>query len=240
LRVADRLRVAAGGALLFAVAVFAVASCSLPRDPEGTLEEARRDGLRAAAVHAPPWIVVDDGVVVGGIEAALVEEVGRALGTRVSWQPMGEHEAMQALESFRLHLVAGALEANSPWRGKVALARPYYRGRARVGVPAGVAPFSELEGARVAVRTGSHLAAALEARGAVPVETADPWASGLPVAAEDWELHARGFRLGPELAEVARVLALPPGENRFLLEVERTLRPLSSGELERHGREAAS
>jgi polar amino acid transport system substrate-binding protein len=61
-----------------------------------------------------------------------------------------------------------------------------------------------------------------------------------PVAAPDWRVEGLGFQqAGIELSSYSYVLALPPGENAFLVRLERYLRPRRSelGELlRRHAR----
>ena len=51
-----------------------------------------------------------------------------------------------------------------------------------------------------------------------------PFASGLPVAAADWELRAHGYALREEpLTEVMHTMAVPPGENEWLVRVDEHL-----------------
>ena len=77
---------------------------------------------------------------------------------------------------------------------------------------------------QIAVEKGSVLAAYLDAKGA-EVLRADSLHAGYPaVAAAEWELQALGYRpTEVELLKENHVMAVPPGENDWLLYVDRFL-----------------
>ena len=65
----------------------------------------------------------------------------------------------------------------------------------------------------------------LKADGAVPVPVDDLSSAGMPVAAYPWQLEAWGFEAtGVELPEEKHIMAVPLGENGWLVELERFLR----------------
>ena len=65
----------------------------------------------------------------------------------------------------------------------------------------------------------------LKAEGAVPVPVDDLSSARIPIAAYPWQLEAWGFEpTGIELPEEKHVMAVPLGENGWLVELERFLR----------------
>ena len=58
----------------------------------------------------------------------------------------------------------------------------------------------------------------------MPFQTRDLSGADLPVAAHEWEIEALEFRpTGIELPEERHVMAVPPGENGWLVTLERFL-----------------
>ena len=207
---------------LFAVGV-AAAGCDLPRDPRGTLERVRGGTLRVGVAENAPW-VRRAGDAPAGVEPALVNAFAEALGARVEWRWGGVEEHLEALERFEIDLVVAGLTQASPWRKTIGLTRPYFDEAFAVGVPPGAAPLRTLDGVTVAVRDASVLAAYLEQQGATVLRTPDPARAGLPVAAPAWELARLGLRPAADVVHRARhVMAVPPGENGFLVQLERFL-----------------
>jgi hypothetical protein len=119
----------AGGCLV------ALASCGLPRDSDHTLDRVRGGELRVGVTEHPPWVTVLDDRM-DGVEPRLIEELARGLGARPVWRRGAESEILEALHRRELDLVAGGLTGDSPWKGQVALTRPYFTdtttGRTRV------------------------------------------------------------------------------------------------------------
>ncbi|MGQ9367752.1 transporter substrate-binding domain-containing protein [Azospirillum sp. ST 5-10] len=205
------------------VLMIPVAACDLPRDPESTLDRVNGGTLRVGVVGAAPWTVVGDGGI-GGIEAALVKDLAAELGARVQWVHGSQGELLASLERFDLDLVIGGLTGDSPWKRRVALTRPYLAATTLVGVPPEDPPLDKLDGVEVGVTPKGATAAALEDEGAVPVRVDDLAAFAGPVAAPDWRLAQLGYAVTPHtLATTRHVLAAPPGENAWIVRVERFL-----------------
>lgn len=201
------------------------AGCDLPRDPRGTRDRVRGGTLRVGVAHNPPWAALPAPGEPGGVEPALVRMLAAELDARVEWVAGGESELLAALEDHRLDLVVGGLAATDPRGVKLGFSRPYYTDTVAVGTtPDGIAQ-SGLRGVRVGVERSRTGAAALASRGAEPVP-AEPLERfpGL-VAAPVWRLERAGRRpTDIVLSTEARIMAAPPGENAWLVTVERFLR----------------
>ena len=201
----------------------ALAACDFPRDPQGTLDRVRGDTMRVGWVANPPWVIHEEGAPTG-IEPALVREFARELGAEVEWLQGGESELMGALERFQLDLVIGGMTRQTPWGMRVALTSSYHTTPIAVGIPPSAAPFLDLDGVRVAVQTGTSTAAFLEEHDAVPIPVAELSHARGPVAAPEWELR----ELGMQPTEIIlyreqHVMAVPPGENGWLVRLDRFL-----------------
>lgn len=220
--------------VLVGVVLLLVAGCRWPQDVGSTLDDVRGGVLRVGVTESPPWTRVGDDGAVSGAEARLVERLAQRLDARVEWHPGSESTLMAALQGRVLDLVVGGLDAKVPWTKEAALTRPYVTMRTVVAVPAGVPVPRELAGVRVAVPAGSAEIAALRGEDAEPVPLAEVTGhEGLPVVVGEWRLAELGLReTEHELAIHDHVWAVSPGENGWLVEVERFLLALSHGEVE--------
>ena len=100
-------------------------ACGLPRDPESTLEHVRGGTLRVGFVVDTPWVTAAEQGA-GGVEGAIVAELARGLGARVSWTHASETPLLTALHDGDLDLVIAGLTKESPWAAKASFTRPYY------------------------------------------------------------------------------------------------------------------
>lgn len=218
---------------ILVVAAVLLTGCGIPRDTDGTLDRVRGGVVRVGVAEHPPWTTVDGRV--SGAEADLVERLADRLGARVEWHPGAESALMAALEERQLDLVVGGLTDDLPWTEHAALSRPYATTRVVVAASDGIDLPPDLDGHRVAARTGTAEAAALVAEGAEVVPVTDvAEARDLPVAVDHWRLDALGLRAAEHvLLERRHVWALPLGENGWLVEVERFLLELPDGEVDR-------
>lgn len=119
--------------------------------------------MRVGVVQDAPW-AFDSAGTVGGVEAALVNDIARGEHARVTWVKGAEGDLIKQLQQRRLDLVIGGLTGDLPWAKTLAFTRPYYTDT-------------------------------------VTVHTAD----------------------GPQSTPRKHVLAAPPGENAWLMRVEREL-----------------
>lgn len=200
-----------------------IGACDLPRDAGGTLNRVRHGTMRVGVVTNPPW-ANDSGAAASGVEAQLAKELATRLDAKVTWVRRPEAEMLLALHERELELVIGGLTSSVPWQKEVAFTRSYYTDTIEVGAPPGSVPPGALAGRSVAVERGSAVAAELRTQGATPLPVDDVTrATGL-VAAPTWKLASMGWSTGGVvLQQEQHVLAAPPGENAWLVEIEHLL-----------------
>jgi ABC-type amino acid transport substrate-binding protein len=109
-----------------AVLVVATATaCGVPRDADHTLDRVRGHELRVGVTDRPPWVELR-GDTVRGVEPSLASELAHRLGSRTTFRRGSESELLKALHRGQLDLVAAGLDDTSPWKGRVALTKPYF------------------------------------------------------------------------------------------------------------------
>lgn len=200
------------------------AACELPRDADGTLDRVRGGVIRVGVIPDPPWAVDSAGTVVG-IEGLLVGELARGLGARVQWSRRPAHELLGALHARELDLVIGGLTADLSWKHEAAFTKPYYTDTVVIGADSGRPAPPDLQGVEVLVEAGSGIAADLEKAGATARHVDRLEGTRGLVAAPTWRIAALGREpTALVLRESPHVLAAAPGENAFLMRVERVLR----------------
>jgi len=198
-----------------------LAGCEYPRDADGTLERVRGGELRVGVAPRPPWM---EGR--GGIEARLVDAFAEQLGAKLRWVEGAEADLVKALEKRHVDLVVGGLTRDSPWKKKAAPSRPFLQTEIVIAAPPGMAPPARkehLEGRAVAYRAHRpDIAARLAEAGAKPVP--EERLGGRLAAVYAFETGRLG--LTPTkivLAKEEHIMLAPPGESRFLLELDRFL-----------------
>jgi polar amino acid transport system substrate-binding protein len=215
--------------LAFSILALVLSSvgCEFPRDPRGTLEAVRSGTMRVGIVDNEPWTRMEDGRP-SGIEVELLKDFAFTLGAETSFVPGTTPELLEAAKQGEVDVLVGGFTSTSPGvsEGKEAgVTGAYLTTRFVVGVPPGRPAFDDPSGRQIAVERIDATAALLKAEGAVPVPVDDLSSAGMPVAAYPWQLEAWGFEpTGVELPEEQHVMAVPLGENGWLVELERFLR----------------
>lgn len=199
---------------------FLAGNTHFPKDPEGTLKRVRHGTLRVGYTQAPPW-VAPGSAGPQGIEPALVRALARHLDARIEWVPGTEQHLYEALRHQQLDLLAAGTTDESPWKEVVGFTRPYAQTTVYVGASPGTPAGTVPEGQPVAVAAGTDLGHYVREQRAVPLPLSQ-LPGGHPLAAGyEWQLQRWGYRrLGPPLKQENHVLAVPPGENAWLLAVE--------------------
>lgn len=198
-----------------------------PQDIEGTLEQIENGVMRVGVTENPPWVVrTADGPA--GIDVEIITELARELNAEVQWHWGNETNLLDALSHRQLHLVIGGLTQNKRLPVVSAPTNPYYKSRITVGFADAETMPASLAGVTVAIEPLSTLDQRLTEHGAQVAVQPEPEHSGLPVAGPAWWLQANGFEPGPwDLASTRHVMALPKGENAWMLRVQTHLNRLS-------------
>lgn len=98
------------------LSVLALAGCGgYPRDAEGSLRRAHADALRVGLSHDPPFVDLSRGEP-AGLEVDWIRGFADTRGLRVEWVAGGHERLVRDLLAFRLHLVAGGHDEDSPWQ----------------------------------------------------------------------------------------------------------------------------
>jgi polar amino acid transport system substrate-binding protein len=215
---------------LFLVLGFAAlisASCGFPQDPRGTLDKVQSGTMRIGIVNHDPWTRIEDGRA-SGVEVELLRDFADELETEIVFVEGTVPELLEAARQGEVDVVAGGFTSTSPGvsEGKEAgITSTYLVTRFAVGVPPGKPEFDDPSGRRIAVERIDGTAALLKEEGAVPVPVEDLSSEDMPVAAYPWQLEEWGFEpTGVELPEEKHIMAVPLGENGWLVRLERFLR----------------
>jgi polar amino acid transport system substrate-binding protein len=196
-----------------------------PRDPNGTLDSVlATDQMVVAAVDHPPWVVVGGEGGSQGAEVELVEALAHELGVSIEWRRMPALEALEGLERGEVQLAIGGFERKSvtPVAG-AAPSYAYFREAIVVGARPGTATPEDLEARRVYVPPEEPATELVRNHGGIPVAE---WSDDVALAAvPHWQLEALGLvPSGIVLQRRDHVVAVPQGENAWLMRIERFLR----------------
>lgn len=199
-----------------------MAGCDeFPRDPDETLNEVRGGTMAVGVLHKPPWVDLS-GAEPAGIEVDLIGVLAEQLGARIEWSTPGDADVLDALKERQLDIVIGGLTESDPWNAHVAFTRPYFRADT---VVAGKSPppLESIAGLEIAVTPGTAEAAHVTAHGAIPVSKHTPGTTPAQLSAKPfWEIE-RGEAALYVLHSDHHVVAVPQGENAWLLAVDRFL-----------------
>lgn len=200
-----------------------VQGCRYPRDPNQTLAHIQGGVMHVGVIENTPWVIKGSSGA-RGLEPELIRSLAESLDAEIRWYWGGESELITALQEYELDLVIGGLVKGAPLRQVVAFTKPYLKTELTVGAPTGEALPAKLNGQTVAVKRTATLKGALEEKGAKPVLVEDlSQAEGL-VAAPRWWLQAHSFEAGHwSLHQYQHVMTVPPGENAWLLKLQRYL-----------------
>lgn len=214
-------------------------SCYFPRDPGGTLKRVSGGELRVGIATDEPW--TRRGEEPSGVEVELIRQFAGELDAEIVWVPGSAPDLLGALEQHELDLVIAGLTTDSEdAKQKAGLTNTYISTRQLVGIPPSSKGFEDLSGREVAVELGDPAAAILKEKGARPVYVRDLSARDAPLAAYDWQLEAWGLKsTGIELVEEKHIMAVPRGENAWLVRLEQFLATRRQ-EVERMLREEAA
>jgi polar amino acid transport system substrate-binding protein len=217
--------------LVAILAVAGLAGCQFPRDPEGTLDRVRGGTLRVGVIDNEPWVKLSEGREPAGVEPELVRQFANELDAEIEWVEGPESELVEAMRGYQLDLLIGGLTRSSPWQEEVALTRPYVDTEIELAVPPGEEVPGDLSGVEIWVERHSEAAALLEQEeeeaDAVYFDEIEE-VDGLALL-HTYDIDAIGYeRTDNILRDHEHAMAVPMGENAFLVELEQFL--LDQGE----------
>ncbi len=204
------------------VVLLALGACGLPRDPETTLERVSGETIRVGVSAHEPWVVLGDGEP-SGVEVELVERFADEIDAEIEWVEGEVEELAGALHVREIDLLVAGLTSRSTISTQGALTHPYVTTQVVVAVPSGE-ELDDIAGVEVAVEHASEEAGLLEKTDAVPVRVADVTDAEGPVVVDNYLLNDLGLEdTGVQLSETDHVMAVPHGENAWLVRLERFL-----------------
>ena len=207
---------------LVAALLLAQAACGLPRDPESTLRRVEGGTLHVGVSAHEPWVVLGDGEP-AGVEVELVKLFAEEVGAEIEWVEGEVEELAAAVHVREIDLLVAGLTSRSKISSEASLTHPYVTTQVVIAAP----PEDELDdvaGIEVAVEEATEEAGLLAKTDAVPVRVEDVADASGPVVVESYLLDDLGLvDSGVQLSETDHVMAVPHGENAWLVRLERFL-----------------
>lgn len=220
--------------LAVVAACIAISGCDapqFPRDPNHTLEKVLSSGrMTVVAVNNPPWAIAVDGKPASGAETVLIKDFASRLRVDITWKWMPTFEALEALEHGDADLAIGGFgKKDITAQGNAAASYGYFTERIVIAARPGAAIPDGIEGLPVFVPQELAVHELVREKGGLPVD--EPGSAEL-VAIADWRAAAQGLRpTGTVLKRETKVVAVPKGENAWLMQIETFLRRESGGML---------
>ena len=220
-----KLMIGLGFILISTLAAF-LQHIPFPKDAEKTLHKVSNGTIRVGFTNAAPW-VYPSATGAQGIEATIVTSFAQALHAKVEWIEGTEEQLYNALKKREIDILIGGITDKTPWKEEVGVTKPYIETSLVIGQPASQASINQqpsLEGQWVAVKKGSDEGYYVREKKAKPFYTTqlpagNMLAVGYDWQVQDWKMHNTGIVLKKE----GHVMAVPPGENAFLLALDKYL-----------------
>lgn len=212
-----------GLSVVATVASFLLAgACNVPRDPEATLQRVSGATMRVGVSDHEPWVVLGAGEP-SGVEVEIVKRFAEEVDAEIEWVEGEVEELASALRVREIDLLIAGLTSRSMISAEGALTHPYLTTQAVVAAPPDLA-LEDVAGVEVAVEASTEEAGLLEKTDAIPVRVPDVADVRGPVVVENYLLDDLGLDdTGVQLSETDHVMAVPHGENAWLVRLERFL-----------------
>src|SRR5687767_10926216 len=206
-------------AILAICSVFA-GGCTIPDDSDGTYEHIRGGVLRVGVTEHEPWVSLRQPEP-SGVEVGLIRELAAQLDARVDYTSGSEEELVEALHERDLDVVIGGITDKTRWKKDAAPTKPYLTTHMVVGMP----PGEDLrDGQRVAYEAGTVAGSLVDKNtDGVPYEVDSLRGVKGPAAIDEWLLDDLGLEREASLVANEHVMLVAPGENRWLVTLERFL-----------------
>lgn len=99
-------------------------SCNLPKDPESSWENAKKEGLRVGVVDNPPFTKISSDSF-SGKEITLINNFAASKNLEVTYLKGNESHLIEKLEKYEIDLVVGGFDKKTTWSKKVGVSKPY-------------------------------------------------------------------------------------------------------------------
>lgn len=199
---------------------FAVGGCTIPDDTDGTYEHIENGVLRVGVTEHEPWVSLENEDP-SGVEVGLIRELAAQLHAKVDYTTGSEEELVDALRERDLDVVIGGITDQTAWAKVAAMTKPYLT----THVVVGVRPGQHLrDGERVAFEAGSDAGSFVDKKTeGVPVPVDSLKDAQGAVATDDYLLDDLGRERVASIQSQEHVMLSAPGENRWLVTLERFL-----------------
>lgn len=208
--------------IVTATSFLLAAACDVPRDPETTLQRVSGKTMRVGVSDHEPWVVLGDGEP-SGVEVEIVKRFAEEIDAEIEWVEGEVEDLASALRVREIDLLIAGLTSRSMISAEGALTHPYLTTQSVVAAPPDLA-LEDVAGVEVAVEASTEEAGLLEKTDAIPVRVSDVAGARGPVVVESYLLDDLGLDdTGVQLSEIDHVMAVPHGENAWLVRLERFL-----------------
>lgn len=198
--------------------------CTFPQDPRLTTERVQNHIMHVGVSENEPWVIHQDDGTPTGVEVDLVKTFADQMNADIEWHWGGMSEHLEALNQFELDLAIGGLTTSAPGTSAVGITQPYFETAVVIGVPAGIPSPQSLSDASIGVIRGTAVADYVRRQDAEPLFLSEEESIDMPVAVPHWRLDDLNLdRTEHSLHTLKHVMAVPPGENRWLTELEKFL-----------------
>jgi polar amino acid transport system substrate-binding protein len=197
-----------------------------PKDAEKTLDKVSNGTIRVGFTNAAPW-VYPSASGAKGIEAGIVTSFAATLHAKVEWIEGTEEQLYTALRRNEIDILIGGITDETPWKQEIGLTKPYLETSIVVAQPSSQALGNQqasIEGQSVAVKTGTDEGYFIRKKKAKPYYTTQLPAINMLSVGYDWQVQNwKMINTGIVLKKEGHVIAVPPGENAFLLALDKYL-----------------
>jgi polar amino acid transport system substrate-binding protein len=203
-----------------------LAGCQYPRDPQGTLDQVEGGTMRVGVIDDPPWASLAPDGEPRGVEPELVRQFAAELDAEIEWIEGPAADLVEAMRGFQIDLLIGGLTRDSRYSNDVALTRPYVDTEIQFATPPGEQVPDDLDGREVWVERASEAASLLQQEEvdatALEYERIEE-VDGLALL-HTYEIDELGFERSDRIQrDDEHAMAVPLGENAFLVELEHFL-----------------
>ena len=197
-----------------------------PKDAEKTLDKVSNGTIRVGFTDAEPW-VYPSATGAQGIEADIVTNFANTLHAKIDWVQGTEEQLYNALKRGEINILIGGITDQTPWKEKIGLTKPYLETSIVIAQPSSQASNNQkpsIEGQWVAVKKGTDEGYYIRKKDAKPFYTTQLPAANMLSVGYDWQVQVwKMHNTGIVLKKEGHVIAVPPGENAFLLALDKYL-----------------